>query len=52
LWLLNPHSRTLEVYRLSEARWLLPATHEGGAAVRADPFEAIELELAPLWGDG
>jgi AraC-like DNA-binding protein len=51
LWLLNPGTRTLEVYRLSEGRWLLLATHEGGEVVRAEPFEAVGLELGPLWGE-
>jgi Uma2 family endonuclease len=51
LWLLNPLSRTLEAYRLSGDRWLLLATHEGGGNVRAEPFEAVELELGPLFGE-
>ncbi|SRR6266536_2096494 len=52
LWLVNPVSRTLEVYRLADGRWLLLATHEGAASVRAEPFDAIELGLAALWGEG
>jgi len=52
LWLVNPAARTLEVYRLAEGRWLLLGTHEGAAHVRAEPFEALELDLAPLWGEG
>jgi len=51
LWLVNPISRTVEVYRLAESRWLLLATHEGPARVLAEPFDAVELELAPLWGE-
>jgi Uma2 family endonuclease len=51
LWLVNPATRTLEVYRLVDGRWLLLATHEGAALVRAEPFEAVELELARLWGE-
>jgi Uma2 family endonuclease len=51
LWLVSPLARTLEVYRLSQGRWLLLATHEGTARVRAEPFEAVELELATLWGE-
>lgn len=51
LWLLNPLSRTLEVYRLADGRWLLLATHEGAARIRAEPFDAVELDLAPLWGE-
>jgi Uma2 family endonuclease len=51
LWLVNPLTRTLEVYRLAERRWLLLATHAGSALVRAEPFDAVELDLAPLWGE-
>jgi Uma2 family endonuclease len=50
LWLVNPTARTLEVYRLAEGRWLLLATHEGSAQIRAEPFDAVELDLTPLWG--
>jgi Uma2 family endonuclease len=52
LWLVNPVARTLEVYRPAEGRWLLLATHEGTARVRAEPFDAVELDLTPLWGEG
>ena len=50
LWLVNPLARTLDVYRLAQGRWLLLVTHEGAMAVRAEPFDAVELDLAPLWG--
>jgi Uma2 family endonuclease len=50
-WLLNPLARTLEVYRRAEQRWLILATHEADAIVRAEPFDAIELDLLPLWGE-
>lgn len=49
LWLVNPLARTLEVYHLAEGRWVLLATHEGDAKVRAQPFDAVELELGALW---
>jgi Uma2 family endonuclease len=48
-WLVNPVLQTLEVLTLAEGRWALAATHEGGANVRAEPFDAIELELGALW---
>jgi Uma2 family endonuclease len=51
LWLVNPTTRTLEAYRLADGGWLLLATHEGAARVRAEPFEALELSLASLWGE-
>ncbi len=49
VWLLNPLQRTLEVLGLEGGRWVLIATHEGDAIVRAEPFDAIELELSLLW---
>ncbi len=48
-WLINPVAQTLEVYRLDDGRFWLLDTHEGDEAVRAEPFEAIELPLAALW---
>jgi hypothetical protein len=36
---------------MADGRWLLLATHEGAQQVRAEPFEAVELDLAPLWGE-
>jgi Uma2 family endonuclease len=47
--LLDPRDRTLEVYRLVDGKWLEVDTHEGDAVVRAEPFDAIELDLALLW---
>jgi Uma2 family endonuclease len=49
LWIVNPQARTLEVYRLTERRWVLLAAHEDRAVVRAEPFEAVEPELGELW---
>lgn len=48
-WLLSPLLQTLEVYRLEGAHWLLLETYEGDAKVRAEPFEAIELDLGQIW---
>ncbi|MFT3773127.1 MAG: Uma2 family endonuclease [Minicystis sp.] len=48
-WLINPVTRTLEVYRLETGRWMLLDTYEDDAVVRAEPFDAIELSLAVLW---
>jgi Uma2 family endonuclease len=48
-WLLDPVATTLEVLRLEDGAWRLVATWRGEAVVRAEPFDAIELELAALW---
>jgi Uma2 family endonuclease len=49
VWLIDPRLETLEVYRLEGERYSLLDTHERGARVRAEPFDAIELDLAALW---
>jgi Uma2 family endonuclease len=48
-WLVDPEARTLEVFRLAAGRWSAVATCRDQAVVRAEPFDAIELELALLW---
>ena len=50
LWLINPDTETVEVFRRDEARWLLLDTYVGDMAARLEPFDAIELELWRLWG--
>ena len=50
VWLVDPLHETLEVLRLESQRWSLLAKHEGQAKLRAEPFDAIELELGALWG--
>lgn len=49
VWLVDPLARTLEVYRLDGETYRLAATHADSECVRAEPFEAIELDLALLW---
>ena len=48
-WLINPASQTLEVLALAESRWTLLGIHAGAVAIRAEPFEAVELDLSVLW---
>ena len=49
VWLVDPLEKTLEVFRLESERFVLLAVHHGDARVRAEPFDAIELDLAALW---
>jgi Uma2 family endonuclease len=49
IWLLNPILQTLEVWRLQQQVWSLLATYGETDRVRAEPFDAIELELEALW---
>jgi Uma2 family endonuclease len=49
LWYVDPRDRTLEIWRLEGERWHELETFEGDVAVRAPPFDAIEIDLARLW---
>jgi Uma2 family endonuclease len=49
LWLCDPRIRTLEVYRLEGGRWTELDTFEGDTKVRAEPFDATELDLGRIW---
>lgn len=48
-WLIDPATRTLELYRRRPEGWLALARHEGDAEVRAEPFETLALNLGALW---
>ncbi len=50
-WLVNPITRTLEVLERADTGWLLRHVWRDCARVRAEPFDAIELDLALLWAD-
>ena len=51
VWLVDPIARTLEVLRLEREKYMIMATWADEARVRAEPFDAIELDLAVLWAD-
>jgi Uma2 family endonuclease len=48
-WLVDPLAQTLEVLRLENGRWTILVTHAAADVVRAEPFDAIELDLTLLW---
>lgn len=50
-WLVDPIDRTLEVLRLEHGRWTILAVHRDAQVVRAEPFEALALDLGVLWAD-
>lgn len=49
LWLIDPEAKTLEVYRRQGELWLALATHAEDSRIHAEPFDAVELDLGPLW---
>jgi Uma2 family endonuclease len=49
VWLVDPDAQLLEVYRREGSSWLRVQIGGGDETLRAEPFDAIELELAALW---
>ena len=49
LWFVEPLLETLETHRLEAGRWAVIGTHAGEDAIRAEPFEGVELRLTRWW---
>jgi Putative restriction endonuclease len=48
VWLVDPDEQLLEVYRREGSSWRVQGGG-GDETLRAEPFEAVELELAAFW---
>lgn len=48
-WIVDPNVRTLEVFRLDGAQWVLHASYGGDNEVAAEPFTEVTLNLAEMW---
>lgn len=49
-WIVTPETRTIEVLRRVRGNWVLVAAHVGNTPVRAEPFDAVELDPTEWWG--
>ena len=49
LWYVDVEAQTLVVSRLSDGQWLELGVYGGEDRVRAEPFDAVELEIGPWW---
>jgi Uma2 family endonuclease len=50
-WLVDPLARTVEVRRRHDEHWLIAQVESDDAAVRLEPFAAIELTPTAWWAD-
>jgi Uma2 family endonuclease len=48
LWLLDPQPEALEVFRLDGDSWRLVTSVAGAVQIAAEPFDAIEMDLARI----
>lgn len=49
VWLVDPEACTLEVFRLDGDHYSLSESYVDGVEVRAEPFEAVPIDLSVLW---
>jgi Uma2 family endonuclease len=49
-WILDPDEQTLSAFRWTETGYLLVRAAGAGDRVRAEPFDAIELDVAEIFG--
>jgi len=49
-WIISPVERTLQVLRWTERGYLVAMAAGPGEVVRAEPFEAIELDISDIFG--
>lgn len=50
-WIVDPAEETLQVYRWTPDGFLVALRAEKGERVRAEPFDAVELEVGVLFGE-
>jgi Uma2 family endonuclease len=48
-WIVEPSQKTVEVFRLENGRWSLLPTYGEEDKMRAEPFDAVEFDLARLF---
>ena len=48
-WIIDPISKTLEVYENENSRWLVIGLFAGNDTVRVLPFHESEIDLSSLW---
>ncbi len=49
LWFVEPTDHLLEVFRLTDGTWLRVGSWHDDDEVRAEPFDAVPLNLGALW---
>lgn len=50
-WIANPEEKVLVVHRWEPKGYLIALTAAAGEAVRAEPFDAVELRIDVMFGD-
>jgi Uma2 family endonuclease len=49
LWYIDPNDGLLTVSKLVDGKWLELGVHRRDEKVRAEPFDAVEIDLSAWW---
>jgi Uma2 family endonuclease len=49
LWLVDPEETCIEAYSRLDGRWVRLGAWSGDSTARIPPFDAVAIDLAPLW---
>ena len=49
VWFIDPAPQTLEVFRFERGQYVAACAFAGDTIARAEPFDAVEIDLAALW---
>lgn len=49
LWVVDTAARTVEIKKLIDGRWTEIAVFSDDDVLRAEPFESVDIALAPIW---
>ncbi|MBF0119059.1 MAG: Uma2 family endonuclease [Desulfobacterales bacterium] len=49
VWLIDPTSKNLEIFRLESGKWVLVDFFSDDDKVSGEPFQEIEIDLTNLW---
>lgn len=50
-WIIDPISKTLEVFENENSKWTVVGSFEGNDKVKVLPFHEVEINLSSLWLD-
>ncbi|TNF35488.1 MAG: Uma2 family endonuclease [Deltaproteobacteria bacterium] len=49
-WIVDPVAQRVDVFRAGDGEWEEKGGFEGAIVARIPPFDAVEIDLGPLWG--
>ncbi len=48
-WIVDPEAKTVETFKLDRGAWRSAVAFAGTGKIRAEPFDAVEIDMHWLW---